>query len=131
MGRVISLLVPSGGRLASDSGPAAPPPGTNHYLCYKATAPRLRLRSLVTFDDFGMRRLHAGRVRAVCNPADIDGSDPGAVRDLDYYVCYRAAEQSGPRSLPRVLTNNRSFGENTLKPRAFSDICIRATPITP
>jgi hypothetical protein len=126
LGRVRSVLVPSGGRPASDSGPAAPPPGTNHYLCYRAKGQRSRLRSVVTSDEFGMRRLHAGRVHSVCNPADVDGSDPGAASDPDHYVCYRATEQSGPRSLPRVLTNNGSFGENTLEPRALSEVCLPA-----
>lgn len=123
------LMTPSGKSLTLVPDPPPPPAGTNHYLCYKAKAPKLASIPPVTVvDQFGTRELLLRKIRSVCNPANKNGEDPGATTDPDHYICYQVTADSKP-SPNTVRTNNLNFSSNTLVAKKYAELCVPAYDI--
>jgi glucose/arabinose dehydrogenase len=125
------LLVPSGKAILPAPTPPAPRADTDHYLCYKLKGPKLPtpITAVVT-DEFTTTptTVTLKKVTQICMPANKENEDPGAVQDLNRYVCYQAKLPQGVKHMKTtVRTNNTNFGANTLQSKSLRELCVPAT----
>jgi glucose/arabinose dehydrogenase len=119
------LLVPAGKSIQPSPTPPAPPVGTNHFLCYKAMAPRLRVTVGVSDQFTSPTPITLTKITQVCSPASLAGDDPGATADQGHYVCYQAKLPMGVKHVrKKVRTNSAAFGANSLESKALKELCV-------
>jgi glucose/arabinose dehydrogenase len=129
--RASALLVPSGKAILPAPDPAAPRADTDHYLCYKVKGPKLPagITASVT-DEFYTTPITVTlkKVTQFCAPASKDNEDPGAVQDVNHFVCYQAKLPKGVKNMKvDVRTNNTNFGANSLQSKSLRELCLPAT----
>jgi hypothetical protein len=91
------------------------------FLCYRSSIARgaakfLPVRDLPIGDAFGNRLVDLKRIRDLCLPADVNGSDPGAPGHDDVLTSYLAREGSGQMPTPPVqgLVVGTAYGTLTI-----------------
>jgi cysteine-rich repeat protein len=90
-------------------------------LCYRSSIARgaakfLPVRDLSVEDAFGSRLVDLKRVRDLCMPADVNGSDPDAPEHDDVLTSYLARESSSEMPAPPVrgLVVGTAYGSLTI-----------------
>lgn len=91
------------------------------FLCYRSSISRgaakfLPVRDLPVEDVFGNRLVDLKRVRDLCMPADVNGSDPSAPEHDDVLASYLARESSSQMAAPPVqnLVIGTAYGSLTI-----------------
>ena len=107
----------------------------NHFACYRLKPPRYVPRPGVALDDrFGPGVIEVRRPRALCNPADVDGTDPSAPTDPDHLVAYDIRQQTPPFTRRnRVVVAHRygTFVLDVVKPSVLLVPSAKSHDATP
>ncbi len=90
---------------------ATPTPVRDHFHCYGVRAPRLSGAADVRLvDRFGETTVDVVEPRRVCNPANVDGSDPTAPQHPGHLLGYRIRRNGPLVQLPRRQKIVNRFG---------------------
>ena len=93
----------------------ATPNGVDSFHCYGVRAPRGAADANVTLvDRFGTTQVRVADPRRVCNPANVDGSDPSAPSHTGHLLGYRIRRSGAPVALPRRQDITNRFGTITV-----------------
>ena len=107
--------------------PGAPPPGLDHFKCYKTrqVGTKFDPRQVVLSDQFTTERVNVVRPEAFCTPVDKDGSginDPSA-----HLACYKIRDVRGdefPKFERRRLEVGDQFGTHSLLLKKTRTLCL-------
>lgn len=99
------LATPSG--MVPEAGAQSPPP-LDHFQCYQAKtasgAPHfLAIPYLITSDRFGEWRFQVSKPAALCNPANVEGNDPGAPTHAEHLESYQIKRVAGTGKFAKTL----------------------------
>ncbi len=115
---VPSLMTPNG--LVSVAGAQSPPP-LDSFQCYQAktasgTAHFIAIPYLETIDKFGEWRFSVAKPAELCNPANVEATDPSAPSHTEHLESYQIKRVPGTGKFPKTLNQEVAdqFGSLTI-----------------
>jgi hypothetical protein len=97
-----------------------------HYLCWQLHDSASGLAPVSAVDQFGSTTIRPLRLHEICNPADKNDEDPGALTNSNHLTAYIASAPTGPGSGKLVKVTNQ-FGTLGLKIRQVRTLLVPAS----
>jgi hypothetical protein len=106
LGRTAPFVATPSGFVAEAA--AQSPPPLDHFQCYQArtapgTAKFVPIPYLVASDQFGEWRFSIAKPTDLCNPANVDGSDPSAPSHAEHLESYQIKRVPGTGKFAKTL----------------------------
>jgi len=127
LGRPTNVLVPAAKSLVGPPPPLAAP-DVDHFVCYRATAEQYQVGYGNTVDEFGAFGITAFRPVELCDPADVDNTEPGADAHTTHYSCWSVVLSPGDKFTQNSnVWINDEFQARQLTATKLSEICVPAS----
>jgi archaellum component FlaG (FlaF/FlaG flagellin family) len=86
--QVHTVMVPAAKSLVGPTTPLTSP-GVDHFVCYvMRTTGFHAIKGVTLQDEFGTLVVNLGAPNEFCDPANVNGHEPGAQNDATHYNCY-------------------------------------------
>ena len=127
LGPTSMLFVPAA---KSTTGPPGPlgPTTLDHFICYTpSTAGGFKaIKNVKVRDQFGTFHIDLVAIRMFCDPANVNGNEPGADTHVVHLTCYRAKPTAGTtiKMKPKPFINDEFMAKQVSLDGHVSMLCV-------